>query len=193
MTNVTVKYRGQIIAELSGLGNIKLLTENRGCDSDIEINYINYCPRTESEYNYILDEYYINYYQYIESTVEVGESQNSLTAYSLNFALGYVSNGTYKYLPSDTNQRMDIYQVDANKSYLIRLGSSIGNRFNVMFTTTDITQITEDIIGTSIYNTNSPSNFINVLYNTTSSGYILVYKSSSAQEIDTYVSEVIYN
>lgn len=193
MTNVTVKYRGQIIAELDSLGNIKLLTENRGCDSDIEINYINYCPRTISEYNFILDEYYNNYYRYIESTVEVGESQNSLTAYNLNFALGYVDNGTYKYDPSDTNQRMDIYQVDANKSYLIRLGSSIGNRFNVMFTTTDVTQVTENVTGTSIYNTNSPSNFINVLYNTTSSGYILVYKSSSAQEIDTYVSEVIYN
>lgn len=193
MANVTVKYRGQVIAELSDLGNIKLLTENRGCDSDIEINYINYCPRTESEYNYILDEYYDNYYRYIESTVEVGESQNSLTAYSLNFALGYVDNGTYKYLPSDTNQRMDIYQVDANKSYLIRLGSSIGNRFRVMFTATDVTQVTENITGTSIYNTNSPAAYINVLYKTNSSGYILVYKSSSAQEIDTYVEEVIYS
>jgi hypothetical protein len=193
MANVTIKYREQIIAELNNLGSVTLLTKDHGCDSNIEIDYINYCPRTESEYNYILDEYYINYYQYIESAVEFGELQNSLTAYSLNFALGYVDGGTYKYYPSDTNQRMDIYQVDANKSYLIRLGSSIGNRFRVMFTTTDVTQVTENITGTSIYNTNSPSNFINTLYNTTSSGYILVYKSSSAQEIDTYVSEVIYN
>ena len=70
MTNVTVKYRGQVIAELSDLGNIKLLTENRGCDSDIEINYINYCPRTISEYNFILDEYYDNYYRYSSGSLQ---------------------------------------------------------------------------------------------------------------------------
>lgn len=193
MTNVTVKYRGQVIAELDNLGNIRLLTENHGCDSDIEINYINYCPRTVSEYNYILDEYYRDYYQYIESAVEFGELQNSLTAYSLNFALGYVDNGTYKYNPSDTNQRMDIYQVDANKPYLIRLGSTVGNRFRVMFTTTDVTQVTENVTGTKIYNTNSTSAYMSTMFTTTSAGYILVFKSSSAQEIDTYVSEVIYN
>ena len=49
MTNVTVKYRGQVIAELDNLGNIRLLTENRGCDSDIEINYINYWQQILSE------------------------------------------------------------------------------------------------------------------------------------------------
>ena len=193
MANVTVKYRGQVIAELDNLGNIRLLTENHGCDSDIEINYINYCPRTVSEYNYYLDEYYRDYYQYIESAVELGELQNSLTAYSLNFALGYVDTGTYKYNPNDTNQRMDIYQVDANKPYLIRLGSTVGNRFKVMFTTTDITQVTENVTGTKIYDTNSTSAYMSTMFTTTSAGYILVYKSSSAQEIDTYVSEVIYN
>ena len=70
MANVTVKYRGQVIAELDNLGNIRLLTENHGCDSDIEINYINYCPRTVSEYNYILDEFFRTFKE-ISNRIEI--------------------------------------------------------------------------------------------------------------------------
>ena len=85
---------------------------------------------------------------------------------------------------------MDIYQVDAHKLYSIRLGSTVSNRFRVMFTTTDVTQATSNVSGTAIYSTNSPTAYMNTSFTTTSAGYILVYKSGNGTEVDTYVDEV---
>ena len=187
MANVTVKYRGQVIAELDNLGNIRLLTENHGCDSDIEINYINYCPREEAVGIYDMKDYYD---KYSADSYASEANLTSVTAYATNFALGYVDGATYKYNPSDVNQRMDIYQVNANKLYLIRLGATVSNRFRVMFTDTDVTQATSNVTGTAIYSTNSPTAYINRGFTTTSAGYILVFKSGNGTEVDTYVDEV---
>lgn len=185
--NVTIKYREEIIAELNSLGSVILPTKDHGCDSDIRIDYINYCPREEAVGVYDMQDYYDKYSADSDAN---GASLTSVTAYITNFALGYVANGTYYYNPSDTNQRMDIYQVDSNKLYLIRLGSTVSNRFRVMFTNTDVTQVTSNVTGTAIYNTDSPTAYINRGFTTTSSGYILVYKSGNGTEVDTYVDEV---
>lgn len=187
MANVTIKYREQIIAELNSLGSVTLLTKDHGCDSNIEIDYINYCPREEAIGIYDMHDYYDKYSVGSDAN---GASLTSVTAYATNFALGYVNGGTYTYNPSDTNQRMDIYQVDANKLYLIGLGSTVSNRFRVMFTTTDVTQATSNVSGTAIYSTNSPTAYMNTSFTTTSAGYILVYKSGNGTEVDTYVDEV---
>ena len=185
--SVQLTYKGQVIAEMRTLGNINISTAGKYCEDDISLNYVNYCPREEAVGIYDMHDYYDKY--------SIGSNANeanltTISAYVTNFALGYVDGGTYKYYPSDTNQRMDIYQVDANKLYLIGLSSTVSNRFRVMFTTTDVTQVTSNVSGTAIYSTNSPTAYINRGFTTTSSGYILVYKSSNGTEVDTYVDEV---
>lgn len=185
--SVQLTYKGQVIAEMRTLGNINISTAGKYCEDDISLNYVNYCPREEAVGIYDMHDYYDKYSVGSDAN---GASLTSVTAYATNFALGYANGGSYIYNPSDTNQRMDIYQVDANKSYLIRLGSTVSNRFRVMFTTTDVTQVTSNVTGTAIYGTDSPTAYINRGFTTASSGYILVYKSNNGTEVDTYVDEV---
>ena len=49
MACVTLRYKGQVILELNNLGSKTLKTAGKYCEADIELDYINYCPRSEQE------------------------------------------------------------------------------------------------------------------------------------------------
>lgn len=95
-----------------------------------------------------------------------------------DYNIGYISNGTWTY-ENPTNTFTDIYEVQANHSYLICLGTAVGTRFRSMFTTTDVTTKTSGTVsGKQIVNKNNPSSYDNAKFTTTTDGYILVAKDN---------------
>ncbi len=90
---------------------------------------------------------------------------------------GYVDNGTWKY-ENPTNTYIDIYTVTAGHKYLLTLGKTVGSRFRAMFTTTDVSQASENVSGTKIINTNNPAAYASAEYTAPSDGYIVVAKDN---------------
>ena len=47
MADVTLRYKGQTIAELNSPGTRKLKTAGKYCEADVELTYIKRCPRAD--------------------------------------------------------------------------------------------------------------------------------------------------
>ncbi len=90
---------------------------------------------------------------------------------------GYIDSGVWK-VENPTRTYIDIYQVQAGHTYWLTLGATVGSRFRVMFTTTDISQTSSNVTGTSIINTNNPATYASVTYTPSSNGYIAVAKDN---------------
>lgn len=92
--------------------------------------------------------------------------------------IGYISAGSWIY-ENPTRTYIDIYEVEADNTYLISLGSVVGSRFRCMYTNTDITTVTSGTItGTQIINQNNPQPYASATYKCTASGYVLVAKDN---------------
>ena len=101
-----------------------------------------------------------------------------LEPYVYDYAKGYVDAGVWKY-QNPTNTRVDIYRVLNGHTYWVTLGKTVGSRFRAMFTTTDVTQLTSNVTGTTIINTNNPAAYASKIYTPTADGYIIVAKDNT--------------
>lgn len=186
--SVQLTYKGQVIAEMRTLGNINISTAGKYCEDDIKLNYINYCPRIEDYSDYNIGDFYSKYS--LDTAVTVFDLSAQLTALSSDYSYGYINGNSWVYSGTETTYRSDVYQVNENRDYIIGLGSTVGNRFYVLFTTEDVTQATADISGILIKSVNSPSANVSITYRPTSNGYITIMKSTnSVDNITTVVKE----
>ena len=95
--------------------------------------------------------------------------------------------GTWKY-ENPTGTYADMYEVKADHRYFISLGANVGSRFRVMFTTTDISTVTENVVGSSVISTNNPAVYANTKYTPTADGYLVIAKDNvGKQGVKTYV------
>lgn len=119
-----------------------------------------------------------------------------LTPIHTDYIGGYIGGSVWNV--GDTTSRTDIYAVEANKRYLILLGSNIGNRFRTAFFASDPADATSELRGTSIkdYNTVVPymvALLNNDLFVPSSNGYIGVGKTNqSVDGIASYIFEVLF-
>lgn len=186
MACVTLRYKGQVILELNNLGSKTLKTAGKYCEADIELDYINYCPRSEQETQFDIGAFF-------DRWIPRGGAQSGqpteLTALHTDVTHGYVSNGTWRLYEPETCYS-DIYPVEANKAYLIKLGTAVGNRFRVMFSTTDVSQATSNVSGISIAGNDGPSAYESCFFQAAQNGYITIQKTSASETgIKTFVYE----
>lgn len=103
---------------------------------------------------------------------------------------GYVYNGSWM-LGGSTVSYSDVYEVEADKHYLMMLGEDIGTRFRALFTSEDTSTATHDIHGTMIVNSNSPSAYLGVFFAPDQDGYLTITKDNAAKaNIKTYVFDL---
>ena len=84
-----------------------------------------------------------------------------MTPYAFDHNSGYVDNGTWK---NDNQAYTDIYEVKAGHKYLLTLDSTVGSQFKAMFTTTDVSNVSANVSGTKIINTDNPAAYASVSY-----------------------------
>ena len=74
MAAITIRYKGEVIAEISAAEpTTKILsTSGKFTEGDIELSYINYCPRSEPVAAFQMSEFF-NMFMPTASAVEVTE------------------------------------------------------------------------------------------------------------------------
>lgn len=186
---VVLKYKGETIASLENSGNLSINTRGNFCEDDVLLEYTAPQLRVQAVGAFDFAPYLESYGP--ESDAELDNIfSNRLTAYRTDYSPGGVGNGIWYDTSTWTNCFNDIYQVEANKTYLIKLGSTISNRFRVMFTTVDVTQTPGEVTGVDILNDNSPVANEQVMYTTSENGYIIIQKTNnSTTGIETFVYE----
>lgn len=103
--------------------------------------------------------------------------RNPKIPYIYDLNNGYVDNGTWK-PENPTRTYADEYVVTGGHRYLLSLGGTVGSRFRAMFTTTEVSTATTNIVGTMIINVNNPAAYRSVNYSPPSDGYIVVAKDN---------------
>lgn len=122
---------------------------------------------------------------YSELTVNV--HPGLMTPYASDLDTGYVYSSIWM-LGGSTINYSDVYEVQANNMYIISLGSIVGTRFRALFTTSDPTEATEDIPGTTIANISNPASRAWAFYKAPSNGYITITKDNAGTPgLKTYV------
>lgn len=128
-----------------------------------------------------------------EVTVNVsGGGLVRLTADNVDFGGGYVANGTFQVVAGDTSLN-DMYTVEGGEAYIVGLGSTVGNRFRVMFSTKKTYGASTNVQGVSIaYSSNPPAYFYSDSYVTPDDGYITIQKANNKDQtgIESYVYKV---
>ena len=112
-----------------------------------------------------------------------------LTPHAFDAHNGYVSTGTFTW-EANSPCFLDVYMLEANISYLISLGNTVGTRFRVMWSTTDTSTLTSagQVKGTNILNLNNPPAHRNVTFIPTVDCYLTIQKDNLGQpRIPTYV------
>jgi len=129
--------------------------------------------------------------------VPVGSSDFSQRLTPIEYDLdngGYLAGSTWTPTGGD-GTKTDVYQVEANKRYIVLLGATFGNRFRVAFFRQNPAEATEELHGTTIVdNTPSPRAYAcSQPYLTTANGYIVVGKcNNNVSGLFTYVFEVLF-
>lgn len=109
--------------------------------------------------------------------------------FDLNY--GYVDNGTWKY-ENPTNTYIDMYEAISGHTYFFTLGNDVGSRFRAMFTSTDVSEATANVVGTRIVNLNNPTHHANGTYTAPEDGYIIIAKDNVGKTgIKTYFYDAI--
>ena len=80
--------------------------------------------------------------------------------------------------------RSNVYQLESGKSYVVSLGSVVGNRFRVAFFTSDPINFTTDTAGIAVGSdvNNPPVAASKPAFTPSSNGYLMVMTSSEAVE-----------
>lgn len=93
-------------------------------------------------------------------------------------SLGYVANGTWT-RGGTTVSYSDIYEVEADVNYIIMIGSIVGTRFRVMFSTININDTQAATVkGISIQHLNDPSPYTFKSFKSTENGYVTIQKDN---------------
>ena len=105
------------------------------------------------------------------------------TPYIFDFNCGWIGVGdgvwTYEY---PTQCYSDIYEVRAGIEYRLALGETVGTRFRVIFSTTDVSTVTSSgkVQGVAVNSfKGSPSAYEEVTYTPASDGYLIVQKDNA--------------
>lgn len=61
MANVTIRYNNEIIGELNNLGSLIMKTAGHACEFDIELDYINHCPRENPIASFRMTDLFANF------------------------------------------------------------------------------------------------------------------------------------
>ena len=113
------------------------------------------------------------------------------TPYVFDFNCGWigVGDGLWTY-QSPTQCYLDIYEVSAGVSYRLTLGETVGTRFRVIFSTTDVSTVTSGKVQGVAVNSFSgnPSPYEELTYTPESDGYLIVQKDNAGNAgIITYL------
>jgi len=107
-------------------------------------------------------------------------------------SLGYVATGTWT-RGGTTVSYSDIYEVEANTNYMIAVGSIVGTRFRVMFSTININETQEATVkGINIQHLNDPSPYTFKSFKSTEDGYVIIQKDNQGVSgIISYLFKII--
>ena len=107
--------------------------------------------------------------------------------YAFDLSGGYVNNNLW--IPSTRSSHNDVYQVTAGHKYFLTLNDDVGNYFNAIFTTTDVSQSSEDaVIGSIIIPRYDLTAYCNAEYTPDSDGFIIISKNkTNVSGIKTYL------
>ena len=120
------------------------------------------------------------------STVTADVHPGILEPYFTDLTTGYVFDDGWHIGGSDSFS--DVYELEANSTYIISLGSTVGTRFRVMFCTTDPTTASANIGGTIITYTNNPAPYSYKIYKPSEDGYLIIQKDNvGVANLRTYV------
>ena len=100
-----------------------------------------------------------------------------VTPHCFDLDTGFVNGNTW-YIGGATVSYSDEYAVTAGRSYLISLGGVIGSRFRALFTTVDLSEVTEQTTGIRIINSTTPSAYQWITYTPEEDGYITITKDN---------------
>lgn len=109
-----------------------------------------------------------------------GGSSPALTPYAANLNTGYLNSGTWFYYGAAATLASDVYRATAGHTYLLGLGSTVGNRFRAAFLASDPTVATANINGTIIgSDTSSPAAYsLKPAFTPGTDGYLVVFKGN---------------
>ena len=144
---------------------------------------------------------FLNLYSQRLTRIDTSDMANVITNYDaitpyvfdFNGAWIGIGNGLLTY-ENPSQCYLDIYEVSAGTEYLLTLGSNVGTRFRVMFTTTDVSTGTSGTVQGVAVNSfsGSPSAYEHLSYTPTSNGYLVVQKDNAgATGIATYLYETV--
>ena len=107
-------------------------------------------------------------------------------------SLGYVATGTWT-RGGITVSYSDIYEVEADVNYIIMIGSIVGTRFRVMFSTININDTQEATVkGINIQHLNDPSPYTFKSFKSTENGYVIIQKDNQGVSgIISYLFKII--
>ena len=107
---------------------------------------------------------------------------DALSPYIADFNCGWVGtgNGVWTY-EKPTKSYLDVYLVQAGRKYFLTLGDTVGTRFRVMFSTTDISAVSSGTVAgiavnTSNYNNPVPNQCL--FYTPDEDGYLIIQKDN---------------
>ena len=119
-----------------------------------------------------------------------GGGAGLLEPHAFDLSGGYVAAGGWN-VGSDTVCYSDVYEVVANRAYLIALGSSVGTRFRGMFSTEDTSLAEENVTGMQIMNQNNPAAYSFRTFTPESNGYLTISKDNAGRaNLRTYVYSI---
>ena len=129
--------------------------------------------------------------QMAPAILDISGSAVSLEPHVFDLSGGYVNAGLWK-AGGDTVCYSDVYEVAANRPYLLMLGASVGSRFRAMFSSEDISLVDYDVTGTQIMNVNNPAAYSVRTYTPEASGYITITKDNAGLPgLKTYLFDLI--
>ena len=119
------------------------------------------------------------------SEIEINSFPGIVSPIAYDDSTGYVYADQWRW-GGDTVSYSDIYEVEANKSYMLLLGGIVGTRFRSIFTTVNILEIPEEertsannISGIRVVYTANPEPYSSANFKSTEDGYILVTKDNA--------------
>ena len=133
----------------------------------------------------------------MQDTSSISETlSEAIQPYIEDFNCGWVGtgNGVWTY-ENPTKSYSDIYTVLGGHKYFLSLGSTVGTRFRVMFSTVDVSNVSSGTVNGIAVNTsnyNNPSPNQNISYTPANDGYIIVQKDNvGTTGIKTYLHDTI--